>query len=380
MSKKENANATQEQVYTSARGEMREDCLYSMFERSEALSVWKHREAARRLLKVVMILALIGGILGAVAVCFLVPNLEAEARTNYAITIAACALVLFILAAIIKASVNSSCKKTFVEYSAIDERTEVKLDALKRENLDPALENRIIICVRSILETAAQFVNEEFGDEEYRFVDESELTVKRINEPANSVLVTLDGHEVGALDLTSEFSMFRVDPGLHSLKLTIKKEYYDQGKTLVLQTPVNPIHVDGNYRIVYYAVQARYENDHLKYALKVYEYDDMITFMRDIHQSNALEKIEQSKDISRSLKKRAKKLSHLLDKEDPAIEKEKERALFGNEKVALDDLARQLQSVDHDVRFRRDPRIELYANVNSVSTIRREKKAEEPRT
>ena len=375
MSKKEKAK--QESMLESGRpAGLRENCLYALFEKSEALSVWKHREAARRLLKALMVITVIVALGAAAAIWFLLPDLDVNTRNNYLIITAGVAVGLLVLFGIIRAAVSSSCKKTFVEYSISEEKAGLTLDALKREQLDPMLENRIIVCVRSLLEAEAQFCTDDSNDGDYKFVDENETHTVKIDEPANSVLVTLDGHEVGAIDLTSEFSMFHVDPGLHSLKLKIKKDYYEYEKTLELETPTNPINLNGDYRIVYYAIQARAMNGRLQYALKVYEYDDMVTFLRDIHKTDVAEKIEQNIELSRKLKKRAKKLSRLLlvDDVDSA---EAEKALFGSEKVMMDEVARCLRSADHDARFRRDPKIELFANVNSVSTIRREKKSEE---
>ena len=276
---------------------------------------------------------------------------------------AAC-LGAFVIVLIIRAIVGHSCKKAFVRFYESEERFQDAADELKSAKLDPTFENTIAVCVRSFHK--APVVDDEDEEEDEDEKDEDERTVVIHKDPkrvitmgsVDSATVTIDNMEVGALDLSRAFTAFEVKPGLHALKLNIRKNFYGLNKTLELTTPVNPIRVDGNYRAVLYAVCSKEKkNGTIKYELKVIEYDDMLMFLRDLHNTDERELIERERLLGKKLMKRRLKLLEKLgvEEEDPEnVSKMKEAVAYGMEKVIVDELGDSIVGGKYDARLQRD--------------------------
>lgn len=260
------------------------------------------------------------------------------------------------------------CKNKYRRYSNKSDHVDIKLDNLKREKIDDVLENQIVVSVRSIFETLVEYEDvlegEEEDDDEYEYFDADKVgpPESRIFTGAvDNAVVYIDGIEVGAVDLDSEFSCFRVEPGLHSLKIVIRKEFPYYGKQLVLETPVNPIRVDGDYRIVLYSLLTKQNRGIIRYKLKVAEYDDMVIFMRDTRQTGNPDDRHNTDKLSKHLKKRATKL-HIKLFGIPETEEEyrlRESALYGEETANMEALSKNMGSTYHDARFSKTNKIEL---------------------
>lgn len=263
------------------------------------------------------------------------------------------------------------CKEKYRRYSTKSDHADIKLDNLKREKIDNVLENQIVVSVRSIFETLVEYEDvlegEEEDDDEYEYMDADQAgpPESRIFTGAvDNAIVYIDGMEVGAVDLDSEFSCFRVEPGLHSLKIVIRKEFPYYNKQLVLETPVNPIRVDGDYRIVLYSVLTKQNRGIIRYKLKVAEYDDMVIFMRDTRQTGNPDDRHNTDKLSKHLKKRATKL-HIKLFGIPETEEEyrlRESALYGEETANMEALSKNMGSTYHDARFNRANKIEITLN------------------
>ncbi len=277
-------------------------------------------------------------------------------------------LIGFVVFGILFLIFSHVCKEKYRRYSTKSDHADIKLDNLKREKIDSVLENQIVVSVRSIFETIVEYEDvlegEEEDDDEYEYMDADKAgpPESRIFHGAvDNAVVYIDGLEVGAVDLDSEFSCFRVEPGLHTLKIVIRKEFPYYGKQLVLETPVNPIRVDGDYRIILYTVLTKQNRGIIRYKLKVAEYDDMVIFMRDTRQATNPDDLHNADKLSKYLKKRATKL-HIKLFGIPETEEEyrlRESALYGEETANMEALSKNMGSTYHDARLDRTNKIEI---------------------
>ena len=277
-------------------------------------------------------------------------------------------VALFALFGIIYLILGAVCKKKYRAYATKADHVDIKLDNLKREKIDAVLENQIVVSVRSIFETLLDYEevldDEDEDDDDYEYLDvdeDSPAEVRVINGAVDNAVVYIDGMEVGAVDLDSEFSCFRVEPGLHSLKIVIRKEFPFYNKQLVLETPINPIRVDGDYRIVLYTLLTKQHKGIIRYKLKASEYDDMVIFMRDTRQAGNLDATFNADRLSKRLIKRAKKL-HVKIFGIPETEEQmriRETGLYGQETVHMEALSKNMPSTYHDARFSKTNKIEI---------------------
>ena len=260
------------------------------------------------------------------------------------------------------------CRSTYKKYATKADHVDIKLDNLKREKIDAVLENQIVVSVRSIFETLVEYEDvlegEEEDDDEYEYFDADKAgppESRVFTGAVDNAVVYIDGLEVGAVDLDSEFSCFRVEPGLHSLKIVIRKEFPYYGKQLVLETPINPIRVDGDYRIVLYTLLTKQNRGIIRYKLKVAEYDDMVIFMRDTRETGNPDEKKNPDRLSRYLRKRSKKLRAKIFgiPETEEQRRARETSLFGEETVNMEALSNNMGSTYHDARFDRSNKIEL---------------------
>ena len=362
---------------------LKEDYLQTVYRKKKVLGGWKTWERLRRLSGFAAWLALIlytaiGAFLWYAATDLSRDNFyflnvgstelyiyktTAEYIGAGAVWFAAIGVVYIILSIV--------CRQKFKKYATKADHVDIKLDNLKREKIDSVLENQIVVSVRSIFETLVEYEDvlegEEEDDDEYEYFDADKVGApesKIFTGAVDNAVVYIDGIEVGAVDLDSEFSCFRVEPGLHSLKIVIKKEFPYYGKQLVLETPINPIRVDGDYRIVLYTLLTKQNRGIIRYKLKVAEYDDMVIFMRDTRQATNPDQKKNPDRLGKYLRKRSKKLRAKIFgiPETEEQRRARETSLFGEETVNMEALSKNMGSSYHDARFKQSSKIEVVLN------------------
>jgi len=362
---------------------LKEDYLQTVFRKKQVLNTWKGWERVRRLSGFLALASLIGFVVYGLALWAIATheqNLGIELFFGFdffgepayiftaTINCAINGLILFAAFGLIYIILSVVCRKKYKKYATKSDHVDIKLDNLKREKIDSVLENQIVVSVRSIFETLVEYEDvlegEEEDDDEYEYFDADKVgppESKIFTGAVDNAVVYIDGMEVGAVDLDSEFSCFRVEPGLHSLKIVIRKEFPYYGKQLVLETPINPIRVDGDYRIVLYTLLTKQNRGIIRYKLKVSEYDDMVIFMRDTRDTDNLDAKKNPDRLSKYLRKRAKKL-HAKIFGIPETEEQRrirETGLFGEETVHMEALSQNMGSTYHDARFDRSNKIEI---------------------
>lgn len=363
---------------------LKEDYLQTVYYKKKSLVSWKGWERLRFLAGFLALASLIGCIgygfyLWADAtarndlpvelftpVNFIVPYLY-TATINWAIN----GLILFAVFGLLFIIFSFVCRKKYKKYATKSDHVDIKLDNLKREKIDSVLENQIVISIRSIFETLVEYEDvmegEAEDDDEYEYFDADKVgppEAKIFTGAVDNAIVYIDGMEVGAIDLDSEFSCFRVEPGLHSLKVVIRKEFPYYNKQLVLETPINSVRVDGDYRIVLYTLLTKQNRGIIRYKLKVAEYDDMVIFVRDLHEMGNPDEKKNPDKLSKRLRKRAKKLQAKIFG-IPETEEQiraRETNLFGEETVNMEALSKNMGSTYHDARFNRSNKIEITLN------------------
>ena len=359
---------------------LKEDYLQTVYRKKKVLGNWKLWERIRRLVGFVAWLALllytaVGFLAWYLAKdlgkdMFYTANIGGHNFYLYKSTAEyiAAGIVWFVGLGIIYLVLGIFCKSAYKKYATKADHVDIKLDNLKREKIDSVLENQIVVSVRSIFETLVEYEDvldgEEEDDSEYEYFDANKVgppESRIFTGSVDNAIVYIDGIEVGAVDLDSEFSCFRVEPGLHSLKIVIRKEFPYYGKQLVLETPINPIRVDGDYRIVLYSLLTKQNRGVIRYKLKVSEYDDMVIFMRDTRQTDNPDELHNADRLGRYLRKRAKKL-HVQIFGIPETEEERharEAYLFGEETVNMESLSNNMGSTYHDARFNQANKVEI---------------------
>ncbi len=227
---------------------LKDDYLKTVYTKKKRLGVWKKWEFARLLFIYAAWLSLIAGV---------VTGFLRWARATIAGDLArdrffflnvgndwefyihkvtvfwmVAGLIAFVVCGIIAIIFGFVCKAKYRRYSTKSDHVDIKLDNLKREKIDSVLENQIVVSVRSIFETLVEYEEvlegEAEDDDEYEYFDASKAGAPELRSFTGSVdnaVVFIDGVEVGAVDLDSEFSCFRVEPGLHTLKIVIRKEF-----------------------------------------------------------------------------------------------------------------------------------------------------------
>ena len=362
---------------------LKEDYLQTVYHKKKVLSGWKFWERLRRLFGIVACLALIAYTFIAFFVWYAADNPGSDlfyhfsvAGKNIAIyksTVGyiGAGLVWFVGLGLVYIILSFVCRHAYKKYATKADHTEIKLDNLKREKIDNVLENQIVVSVRSIFETLVEYEDvldgEEEDDDEYEYFDADKVgapEARVFTGAVDKAVVYIDGIEVGAVDLDSEFSCFRVEPGLHSLKVVIKKEFPYYGKQLVLETPINPIRVDGDYRIILYTLLTKQNKGVIRYKLKVAEYDDMVIFMRDTREAGNPDELHNADKMGRYLRRRARKL-HARIFGVPETDEEiriRETALYGEETANMEALSKNMGSTYHDARFNRSNKIEITLN------------------
>lgn len=365
---------------------LKEDYLQTVFRKKKVLNVWKTWEFLRSLVGVLAWVSLAacvaygffswfqasaqsgGDTLPRDQFFFPLENVPGLYLHNNTATWLLIGVIAFAVFGILYIVFGYVCKKTYMKYSTKSDHVDIKLDNLKREKIDSVLENQIVISVRSIFETVVEYEDvlegEEEDDDEYEYFDADKVgppEARVFKTPVDSAIVYIDGFEVGAVDLDSEFSCFRVEPGLHSLKIVIKKEFPYYGKQLVLETPINPIRVEGDYRILLYTVQTKQNRGVIRYKLKVAEYDDMVIFMRDSRDAGNMDELHNADQLSPRLQRRAL-LLHAKIFGIPETEEQfraREAALYGEETATMEALSNNMGSTYHDARFNRSNKIEI---------------------
>lgn len=383
--------------------ELKENYQKELAYREELLKVWKNREFWRSFFAMMAVICILGIIaLGVLSV--LIPNFF---NSIILIAMIACAVV-FIIMLISRHALSKACRRAFDKFWKSDVRSQRHFDQVKREKVDPVLENQIVIGVSSTLYTFATYLYEKKKrksdgehDVTYDVGDAKNNPPKLWRAPVSAATAYIDDVEVGAIDVSpdSRFTTFRVTPGLHTLKLKIRRDYADLDKSLEIMTPTLTFTVNGNYHIVSYQLNASLNvRGTLKYSLKTVEYDDMVSYIRDLayaeeqmeqevlDQTQAvwepqnkaeliLSMLNQSKgdhnksELSGKLERRAQVLYCKLypDVETEAEHRERELKTYGPEVLLMGDVAKDLEKARVDARIKRDNRIEI------VATLKREK-------
>ena len=362
---------------------LKEDYLQTVYRKKKVLGGWKTWERLRRLVGFIAWLALIIYTFVGFYLCYLAPNVTES--DYYTINIGensvhifkttldyiGAGLIWFAAIGLVYLLLGIVCRQKFKKYATKADHVDIKLDNLKREKIDTVLENQIVVSVRSIFETLVEYEDvlegEEEDDDEYEYFDADKVgapEAKVFTGAVDNAIVYIDGMEVGAVDLDSEFSCFRVEPGLHSLKIVIRKEFPYYNKQLVLETPINPIRVDGDYRIVLYTLLTKQNRGIIRYKLKVAEYDDMVIFMRDTSQANNPDQKKNPDKLGDYLQKRSKKLRAKIFgvPETEEQRRARETSLFGEETVNMEALSKNMGSSYHDARFKQTSKVEVVLN------------------
>ena len=325
---------------------LRSDYLTATIIRQEALARWKALEKRRSLLGVLMAIATLVGLLTAIVV-WLPYRTNLQNFRGYLFAGIAFGLGLLLCAAfgICRAVTTATARRTYLECYTAELAIEENADAIKAATLDPVLHNSIVISARSVITAPpyeypeepidhpenANCTNEkrERGEKVQKYKKDKKKCTEAyevFKGPVNSATVFIDGHEIGALDLCREFSVFRVSPGVHTVKLKLRKNY-STGKELLLETTPLTFMVNDNYHICLYTVDAQLQGGRMTYALKLAEYDDITTFRRDILDTDRLEKLEREAELSERLSLRAECLYRELQ------EQPKYKELFADQKV-----------------------------------------------
>ncbi len=325
---------------------MRKHYLRATFNRQESISQWKKLESIRSALKAAMIFfALVGIALGA-SLLALYWSAEDARKWILAGVGLAIGLVLCIAAGIIRHRVSLACEEKYISYFVHDMFVQDGADAIKAETVDPVLENAIVISINSTLTAPAEYEERQITRAEIAKINDEEtlLEIQKYRAKADAVdifgkkvmqdgdydhfsgsvnhaVVFVDNIEVGVVDLGSEFSVFRVNPGLHTLRIKIRKDYPHYDKVLNVETPITPVYIENDYRIFRYTIDAASaDNQNVSYKLKCAEYDDMATFRRDLHNSDRLELLERDAELPPHLCKRAEELYAKLSIQDKYID------------------------------------------------------------
>ena len=341
-SRKEEKFMSKNTIYGSEKlNSMRNSYLLATFNRQESIARWKRCESARGVMKALALVSLLLGVVAAALLWFIYREADGFREFIVAGVGLGAGIVLAIIFVLIRAGISASCNKAYVDCFVHDMEMQEGADDIKSETLDPVLENSIVISIHSHLEAPVEYEEiESDADLEdgsvYEYVNDiNQSETEHFNGPVNSAIVYIDDVEVGAVDLGSEFSVFHVNPGLHTLKIKIRKEYAHYGKTLELQTPVNPVFVDGNYRICRYTLDAKSrDNVNITYSLKLAEYDDLAIYRRELHDTDMLETIDRDADLSAKLQKRARHLYKKLRIREEYVDtfREQEEKRFLREK------------------------------------------------
>ncbi|MBQ8417007.1 MAG: hypothetical protein IJX13_08965, partial [Clostridia bacterium] len=185
--------------------------LNAAYEKQESLFRWKRRESARSFLKALMVLLLLAGIAAAVAFWYVKKDvpLTNVSEHLYSIISLGAGVLLCIICGFVRMAVSSSCKSGFAAYYENVQAATDKLEDLKREQLDPILENSIVVSTRALLEAPVEYEYEDednpFDDDSaYEYVDDDDIPANETEILCGSVssaLVYIDGIEVGAVDL-----------------------------------------------------------------------------------------------------------------------------------------------------------------------------------
>lgn len=341
----------------------------------ETLKAWKRREGARIFFRALTVIFLLAGIAVAAWLWYVNRSEKGYNAYIYAGIALGCTAIVLLINGLIRYALSKACRKAFDKYQKSDVRSSRLFDQIKREKVDPILENQIVVNIHSTLWTHATYVYE---DSKHKFIDDFGAEIVGAHEkknnpprlwegPVSAATAYIDDIEVGAIDVSkdSPFTTFRVNPGLHTLKLKIRRDYIDLDKSLEIMTPALPFSVDGDYHIVRYLLNA-YLNERgvLKYTLKTTEYDDMVTYIRDLY--NAAEQFDPNKtELSPRLIRRAAILYAELHPDEETEEEFLERELrtYGPEALVMGDVAKKLESARLDARIKQNNRIEIFATL-----------------
>ncbi len=346
-----------------------------------AYVLWEERESRLGIWKALIAAALIAGVLAAALIGYLNRSLG-DYRTYLYAGVAFCISLLFVL--IFRLALGGSekkCRRAFTAYYDAERTLKECRDELKREKLEYLLENQLLIYAdsslsysasedpkfRSAAAAAAQLYQRHPYDDEFHFYNpKKDPNVAALNsaefckqtksggqivreESVDLAKVLVDDREIGSLDPERMFTSFAAIPGAHAIKLEIKKDYPLCEKTLQTTAPAVTVDLRGGYRILYYHIDAVAEGGNISYALRLSQYDDILTFMREAHHSDEAERAERIQKLDRKLRKPYRRREAAL----LSVEKE--------QKIREERLAKAQFNADASARGKEQANIEVLA-------------------
>lgn len=285
--------------------------LAASLERQQALKRWRRLEKKRTLTGALIPVSLLLGLLvaGVLLLCFPYRAEDSVYRgAVYAVVALLGGLIVALTFVLIRLSVCASCEKAFVQCYLSEIRAEEATDAVKSETLDPVLDHALVLCACARMTVCGK---KRIAAKHGAFTRDADGN-RVLCGPVNGATVLIDDVEAGALDLSAEFSVFRLPAGRHTVKLKLKKEFPRLGKVLAVETPVTTVRIAEGYRVLLYTLDTRLEGGRLTYALRLSEYDDVTTFRRDLLGTDRLERLEREADLNAHLVKRARHLYRTL--------------------------------------------------------------------
>lgn len=350
-----------------ATAALRQEYLTAAIVRQESLAHWKKLEARRRFLGIAAVICSIAALVAAVAVFF--PYRGAIGGVHgllYAAIPLGIGALLVLALLLVRLGVSAASCKVYMECYSAELLLAEASDAIKKQTVDPVLENAIVISARSLIKADPYgyaeplHVSEADTDAGKKIQKYKRATAKGadsaeiINTPVNFAKVFIDGTAAGSLDLSRDFSVFRVTPGIHKVTLHLRKDYAN-GKSIELDTAPMTLIINGSYRVLLYTLEARFTDGKLAYALKVAEYDDMTTFRRDTWNTDQAERLEREEELSPRLSKRAEALyrsicernsdsTEWLDQEGRRYKRRKNHAISEQNLPISDEVLRPYQT------------------------------------
>ena len=355
-----------------------------------ACAIWKEKESRLGIWKALIATALIAGVLAAALIAYLNLSLG-DYRTYLYAGIALCiGILIALIFRLALAGSEKKCRRAFAAYYDAERKLIECRDELKREKLEYLLGDQLLIYAdsslsysasedpkfRSAAAAAEELYRQHPYDDEFHFynpkkdpnvmaMNNAEVSKKTrsgglltLQEPADLAKVLVDDREIGSLDPERMFTSFAALPGAHAIRLEIKKDYPLCGKTLQVTSPAVTVDVRGGYRILYYHIDATAEGGNVSYALRLSQYDDVLTFMREAHHSDEAERAERIRKLDKKLRKPYRRREAMLLSAEKAQQLEEERiakAQFnadvnarGKEQVNLEAMAEDILTGKYD--------------------------------
>ena len=204
--------------------ELKEKYQRELAYREETLGAWKRREGWRSFFRAMTVIFLLAGLAAAAWLYYVNRNASGYEAYIYAGIALGVTVVVLILNGIIRHALSNSCRRAFDKFWKSDVRVQRLFEQIKREKVDPVLENQIVVNIASTLTTFATYIyedeNNEFSDDDAAVEIVSAKKSKKKNPPktwsgpVSAAIAFIDDIEVGAIDVSADspFTTFRVSP------------------------------------------------------------------------------------------------------------------------------------------------------------------------